>query len=52
LKNSKHYLKKGDMFLTNIEETAGYFDLNQRDLIVYHIDSETEGTYSFTVKVC
>lgn len=49
LKSSKHILKKGDNFLANIEETT-YFDLNQRDLIVYHIDSETEGTFSLTVK--
>ena len=49
LKSSKHFLKKGDTFLNNIEETT-YFDLNQRDLIVYHIDSETEGTFSLTVK--
>ena len=51
LKGSKHYLKKGDTFINNIEETTGCFDLNQRDLIVYHIDSETEGTYSLTVRV-
>ncbi len=49
LKGSKHFLKKGDTFLSNIDE-AHYFDLNQRDLIVYHIDSETEGTFSLTVK--
>lgn len=49
LKSSKHFLKKGDTFLNNIEENT-CFDLNQRDLIVYHIDSETEGTFSLTVK--
>lgn len=49
LKGSKHFLKKGDTFLSNIDETT-YSDLNQRDLIVYHIDSETEGTFSLTVK--
>lgn len=49
LKGSKHFLKKGDNFLTNIEENS-FADLNQRNLIVYHIDSETEGTFSLTVK--
>lgn len=49
LKGSKHFLKKGDTFLQNIEDTS-CFDLNQRDLIVYHIDSDTEGTFSLTVK--
>ena len=49
LKGSKHFLKRGDTFLQNIEDTS-CFDLNQRDLIVYHIDSDTEGTFSLTVK--
>ena len=48
LKNSKHFsvlAKKKESITTLVE------DLNHRHLIVYHIDSETEGNFSLTVKV-
>ena len=52
LKDAKHltaFMKRSDNYLTNGEEYA--IDLNQRNLVVYHIDSETEGTFCLTVKV-
>lgn len=48
LKNSKHFsaLSKKKESITGMVE-----DLNQRHLAIYHIDSETEGNFSLTVKV-
>ena len=48
LKNSKHFsalAKKKESIASTIE------DSNLRHLVVYHIDSETEGNFSLTVKV-
>lgn len=47
LKNSKHFsaLSKKKESITGMVE-----DLNQRHLAIYHIDSETEGNFSLTVK--
>ena len=48
LKSSKHFplLNKKKESMSSLIE-----DLNQRHLIVYHIDSETEGNFSLTVRV-
>ena len=48
LKNSKHFSvlsKKKDSISSLVQ------DLDHRHIIVYHIDSETEGNFSLTVRV-
>ena len=48
-KNFTAFVKRHDNYLTNGEDTA--FDSNQMNLVVYHIDSETEGTFCLSAKV-
>ena len=49
--NTTYKANNNSSFIKMPNGDANSIGLNQRNLIVYHIDSETEGTYTFSAKV-